>query len=225
MATRKYNNKITQMKDPGQHIIDADCVFEDGGFVMKSLPANLPKLFTLRFTAPEDFTQGNVVVVNDKDLPVRTPGMVNASTGLFKAGTVMHCDIDMDRELAFFWQNGGPMGGVMPNLSFDEQFAGFYDENGDKVYVRSVRLGNLPAQGQTKQVPHGIANIKSLVAESIRQDYTAEGDSIGRCGSFSYGSICFAFDLRRSYVQIAALGVSWTKFTAIGTYYYTCTDR
>ena len=86
-------------------IVDVDCVYEDGKFFMR-LPPSLSNLVTLRFTAPADYSAGDVMVVKGREFPVRTPGMTAASSDIFKAGAVIHCDIDMDRGLAFFWQGG-----------------------------------------------------------------------------------------------------------------------
>lgn len=91
-------------------IIDVDCINEDGKFIL-GIPAGcLPGVFTVRFRAPADYVTGNVVVFKDMELPVRTPGMEAAASGIFKSGGIVHCDIDLVRKIAFIGQ--GAEGGV-----------------------------------------------------------------------------------------------------------------
>lgn len=198
--------------DKAGAIIDAECCYDEGKFFMRLSQGCLPGLFTLRFTAPADYTAGDVVVVKGKELPVRTPGMTAATTDIFKAGAVIHCDIDLDRELAFFWQGGGNGigAGVLPNLSYEEQFAGFYDIDGNKVYVKSIDFGPLINQ---KLVPYEIANYKDLV--DLR--YTA--------GSFATGTPDYTFDIASQSIRFRCSWSGSSAYSALVTIYYTCTDR
>ncbi len=201
-------------------IIDAECCYDGGKFFLGRLPACLPRLFTVRFTAPADYSAGDVIVVDDKELPVRTPGMTAATSGLFKAGAVMHCDVDMDRKMVFFWQNGGStVGGVLPNLSYEEQFAGFYDESGDKVYVRSFDLGTIISP---KVIPHNISNLKSVVDDSFRWK-TATTDNehywIGNRTGSNHMIIAY------SKTDIEVSSTTPREMIGLVTLYYTCTDR
>ncbi|MCC8180319.1 MAG: hypothetical protein LIP23_05335 [Planctomycetes bacterium] len=88
-----------------RHIIDADCDFEDGVFKLISLPARLPLLFTVRFTAPADYAAGSVLTLKGEELAVKTSVMEDAPDGMFSIGAVVQCDIDMERNLAFLQAN------------------------------------------------------------------------------------------------------------------------
>lgn len=170
MVVRNQVRAITECSERNpiaQKIIDADCTYQVGKFMLSYLPCPLPSLFTVRFTAPEDYAAGNVIVVKGKGLPVRTPGMVAATSDIFKAGAVIHCDIDLDRELAFFWQGGGngTAPGVLPNQSTEEQFAGFYDIEGSKVYCKTfvnLVVGNFLAN-TAYNFPHNIPNFNKTI--------------------------------------------------------------
>lgn len=175
LAQRKSNNKIGCCNPVGRHITDVDCVYETGRFVLQCVPPDLPELFTIRFTAPADYTQGDVIAIGDKEFPVRTSGMTSAASGNFVAGVVIHCDIDLDREIAFLWQGASDgISGVLPNLSYDEQFAGYRDEDGKKVYMKSLNFGNLLSDS-VKAVPHNITNISRLVSMTSRWYTTISG--------------------------------------------------
>ncbi len=231
-SNRKYLNEADSTNPLSHRIVDVDCVFEDGKFVMRSLPANLPSLFTIRFTAPEDFTQGNVVVIQGKELPVRTPGMVNASSGLFAAGAVMHCDVDLDRDIAFFWQNGnGAVGGVLPNLSFDEQFAGYCDYDGRKVYTKLVEGPELTRTTTRtyETISHGIASIARIVRIEmigyVDDRYAFSNNYSPFWQNTSAGMVCNANAVAgKEEITIEYRGPFDNGKTLIQLY-YTCTDR
>ncbi len=231
-SNRKYNNEGDYTNPLSHRIVDVDCVYEDGKFIMKTLPTNLPSLFTIRFTAPEDFTQGNVVVIHGKELPVRTPGMVSASSGLFAAGAVMHCDVDLDREIAFFWQNGnGAVGGVLPNLSYDEQFAGFYDVDGKPVYTKLIK-GPILSTTLTRTYSdfnHNIENIKKVVRLEmtgyLRGLYAFANNHtlVWFSPNGELLSYCSA-DVRGDQIRIESRG-PYADTPVYVQLYYTCTDR
>ncbi len=92
--------------DLRDRILDADCVYKDGKFILRTLPGCLPKLFTVRFHASADFTAGNVIVVDDQVYPVVTPQMEQAVSGSFKTDAVVVCEIDRDMKLAFLHTGG-----------------------------------------------------------------------------------------------------------------------
>ena len=207
--------------------MDAECCYDSGKFFMGRLPSCLPGLFTVRFTAPADYSAGDVVVVKGKELPVRTPGMTAAISDIFKAGAVIHCDIDLDRELAFFWQSGasGTGSGILPNLSYEEQFAGFFDADGRKVYSKLVNLGNLFASpiGRTdKAFDPGIENLYSVVELRVRRS-SSPGRIIFDCIFDSDASIFYYTNESKIWVAIRNFDAS--NHTAIAHIYYTCTDR
>lgn len=224
LANRKYRSEIDSTNPLSKQIVDVDCVHQSGKFVMMSLPKNLPSLFTIRFTAPADFTQGDVVVIRDKELPAMTPGMVNASTELYKAGAVMHCDIDMDREIAFFWQNGnGTVGGVLPNLSYDEQFAGYHDFDGSKVYRKAVMIDSVPSGASNQHYPIDIVNPKRIVRFEAYVD-NGYGLYAGSHAAGTASYICTA--VFPTSIEITTNNnTDWATRKLWVIFDYTCTDR
>ncbi len=201
-------------------IIDVDCEYADGKFKFRKLPSCLPELFTVRFKAPADFTEGDTIIVKEFEMPVTTPGMTTAPTGLFANGAIMHCDIDMDRKLAFIWQSAG-QGGMLPNLSYSEQFAGFLDWDGDKVYVKTVDCGQAIYSDTFTVFPHGIPNIKKVVRNEPLLFHSNGGvitDNyyINSNDYFAAHGTPTAIGYRNKVAQNAHL---------LSTLYYTCTDR
>ncbi len=92
--------------DLRDHIIDVDCEYQTGKYLLKRLPGCLPSVFTVRLEAPADYTAGDNIVVKDTELPVMTSRMEAAGTGIFRAGAILHCEIDLDRKLAFIITGG-----------------------------------------------------------------------------------------------------------------------
>ena len=225
LANRKYNNEVDSTNPLCKQIVDVDCVYEQGKFILKNLPASLPGLFTIRFTAPADYTQADVVVIKDKELPVRTPGMTSASSGIFAGGAVIHCDIDLDREIAFFWQGaGGGIGGTLPNHSYDEQFAGFYSLDNKKVYVKTIELGNWGNGTYVlRRVPHGVQNLNEVVYFHL----WSYSDVHCWAGNFTHGdNLCTCFyDKRGGVFTLQNQGWNYSHVKIRIIVYYTCTDR
>ncbi len=111
-------------------IIDAECCYTEGKFCMGRLPGCLPDLFTLRFTAPADFTSGDVVVVKKREYPLMTSQMELAGTGVFKAGAVLLCEIDRNRDIAFIRTGGDSC--ACEEVAFQTSDLVYYiDPNGD----------------------------------------------------------------------------------------------
>lgn len=217
-STRKFNNEINSENPLSGQVIDADCLFDSGKFVMKSLPKTLPSLFTVRFTAPADFTEDNTIVIGGKELPVLTPAMANAASGLYKAGAVVHCDIDMEREIAFFAQFAGrPI-----DLSESEHFAGYHDTDGAKVY-RKVIFANIVSDGNVhnRAIPHNIPNIKNIVDY---QSIYSIGTTTNSGNTPSYNDTFVRTGLTNTAVLVSVVGISWEARFRF-TLEYTCTDR
>ena len=82
----------------GSVIVHAGCEYEDGKFVLESLPSVLPSRCTVRFTAPADFAQDAAVVANGLEMPLCLPE--SGSGRIFSSGQVVECDIDLDRKAA-----------------------------------------------------------------------------------------------------------------------------
>ncbi|MCD8138215.1 MAG: hypothetical protein LUE17_00275 [Planctomycetaceae bacterium] len=87
--------------DAGNHILDANCVYDAGVFELFCLPAS-PDLFTVRFTAPQAYAAGETVRIGDDDYQVRTVDGVAAPDGVFAAGAVVRCDVDREQGIVFF---------------------------------------------------------------------------------------------------------------------------
>ena len=105
--TRDFNTDVcTHLNPVSRHIIDADCEYEAGAFKMFCLPERLPNLFTIRFTAPVDFSAGDAITLKGRECAVKTRTMDEPGDGFFKAGAIVHCDIDMERDHAFFAAGG-----------------------------------------------------------------------------------------------------------------------
>lgn len=216
--TKRLQEENRDYNDYAHKIIDTDCVAESGKFVMQLLPGTLPALFTIRFTAPADYVTGDVIVVRGKELPVRTPGMTAATSDIFRAGAVIQCDIDMERELAFFWQSSGGGTGVQPNLSYDEQFAGYYDEAGKKVYMKSVDMGAL--SGTTGNCPHNIENFERLIDLTV----VWYNETKQKVNTICWWNNQTGFFLQNGGVQFNSRE-SLAGYSAIARLVYTCTDR
>lgn len=202
-------------------IVDVNCTHEEGRFVFCSLPGCLPSLFTARFIAPADYTAGDVVMVKGKELPVRTPGMSAATSDIFKAGAIIHCDIDLDRELAFFWLGSGS-GVALPNLSYEEQFAGFYDVDGSKVYCKTIEIGTLASSSHT--TPHNIPGFKAFIDAKFRR-WNSGGAGSGGEGNYTTTKYLTYVVTPTSVIVETNQGASWQSLDHRITLYYTCTDR
>ncbi len=85
----------------GDRIINVECEYENGKFTFLLLPACLPERFTVRFKAPADFKSGDMVVVKDVVMPVKTLAMTNCDTGQFAAGVMVLVEVDWIRKLCF----------------------------------------------------------------------------------------------------------------------------
>lgn len=97
---------VSQENAAAKHILDADCCREGNAFVLFSLPRELPGLFTVRFTAPAGFIAGDRISLKGREFLVKTRAMEDAEEGVFAAGAVVRCDIDMERNLAFVTAGG-----------------------------------------------------------------------------------------------------------------------
>ncbi len=99
-------HRVCQSSDVAKHILDADCCHEENAFALFSLPRKLPRLFTVRFTAPTDFTPGDVFTLKGREFAPKTRTMEEPEGRLFSAGAVVQLDIDMERDLAFVMAGG-----------------------------------------------------------------------------------------------------------------------
>ena len=109
--TNECLERICQGSDVAKHILDADCCHEEDAFALFSLPRQLPRLFTVRFTAPADFTPGDVFTLKGREFALKTRMMEDPSGSVFSAGAVVRLDIDMEQDLAFVTTGGTAQGG------------------------------------------------------------------------------------------------------------------
>ncbi|MCD7898042.1 MAG: phage tail protein, partial [Planctomycetaceae bacterium] len=85
-----------------KQILDADCCYDNGVFSLMSLPCTLPPLFTVRFTAPADYTRGNTLAMKGRTFEFQTSDMKQGKEKHFAAGAVVQLMVDMERGMAFF---------------------------------------------------------------------------------------------------------------------------
>ncbi len=100
---------------------------------------------------------------------------------------------------------------TLPDLSYEEQYAGYHDENGDKVYFKVIDLGAI-IYGN-KDVPHGIANFKNPV------------NVVARRGGLFGNQKELYFYLNRDYVTVQCYNNPYVGNHVRAIIYYTCTDR
>ena len=204
-----------------RHILDADCVHEDGGFQLLCLPENLPDVFTVRFTAPADFSTGDRIFVLGRGCVVYAQSMAVAPAGIFKAGAVILCEIDRERDYAFLC--AGANGGAI-DMSTEEQFAGYHDLEGKRVYCKTI--GPIVVKwlqtGVYHYIDHGIANAHRLMR--VDDFYLNAADP--NCNCANGGSAKFLFDntSHQGKLEVFVLNVL-SNYTGYFTLYYTCTDR
>ncbi|MCC8179698.1 MAG: hypothetical protein LIP23_02120 [Planctomycetes bacterium] len=122
-------------------IVDVECCYKDGVFYLGRLPSCLPALFTARFTAPQNFTVGDVFVVRDNECAPKTLAMEEPADKIFCAGAVVRCDIDMEREMIFF----------SAGLSFDPCRCEF--QTGDLAYYIDPNGDDSPTTPGTEAAP------------------------------------------------------------------------
>ena len=140
--TRDFSaDTCTHLNPVSRHIIDADCEYEAGAFKMFCLPGRLPNLFTIRFTAPADFSAGDAITLKGRECAVKTRTMDEPGDGFFKAGAVVHCEIDMERDLAFF--AAADACGEVADCPFQENTVEFYiDPAGTNSMATSGKISD-----------------------------------------------------------------------------------
>lgn len=210
-----------------RHIIDADCKREAGIFRLFSLPRELPELCTVRFTAPDAYASGDKIVVDGRQLAVVMQNMTAAGAGAFEEGAVVQADLDLKRDLAFLGGGGASLAGSSPDMSYNEQPAGFRDLNGNTVYVRTIDLG-LIDRNYNIDVPHGIADIKDVVRANFRV-YNKNIRSIFFDSYWVAATNHLRFKVDGDNVQVYSVGFAGgacgTDNWGEATLYYTCNNR
>lgn len=129
-------------ENPNAHrIIDVDCEFSDGKLLITCLPCQCPDLLCIRFTAPADFSAGTKFSLLEREFGAKTSGMDDAPDGLFAAGAVVQCTVDVDRGLVFFPTGGCECDGeeeTSPAFT-DDQIIAYVAVDGDD---RTGEIGN-----------------------------------------------------------------------------------
>jgi len=119
----------------------------------------------------------------------------------------------------------------LPNLSFEEQYAGFDDVDGKKVYTKYFDLGkiSLPSDNEDKHIPHGIENLKEVIKMDTAIRCDIDGEPVWKTSVSITSSIlmslieimvkkdCIRIIQRRGTSPYNWFGKLWV--------FYTCTDR
>ncbi len=100
--TNELHEPMCQNNEAAKQFFDADCRYENGVFTLLSLPCSLPPLFTVRFTAPADYTKGNTLTMKGRTFAFQTSDLKQGKEKQFAAGAVVQLMVDMERGLAFF---------------------------------------------------------------------------------------------------------------------------
>jgi len=113
---------------------------------------------------------------------------------------------------------------VLPDLSYEEQFAGYHDIDGNKVYVKTIDLGSLPTtNGATKAISVSDLNIKRMV-NNVFYWIGTSNVYIGNTAHHSVNSLALYYNHVTKEITVMARG-SFGPLTGTVTIYYTRTDR
>ena len=118
-------------------------------------------------------------------------------------------------------------GAMRPDISYEEQYAGFRDQDGDKVYVKTVVIDSFPSAGSAavfKTVPTGIANFKKVRDFRVIWGDSAdsyEGSLTGIANTARIVSILADGNIS---IYVVNLG-NGSIYSGEATIWYTCTDR
>lgn len=95
---------------PQGGVYPATCTYSSGVFTLSGLPDNLPDIFTVRFKAPADFSEGDTLSINALPYALFMPNQQPAQAGAFAANAVVSLNIDLATGKAFLAGGGGGMG-------------------------------------------------------------------------------------------------------------------
>ncbi|MCD7906808.1 MAG: hypothetical protein LUH04_03775 [Clostridium sp.] len=115
---------------------------------------------------------------------------------------------------------------LIPDLSYEEQYAGFHNVDGRRVYTRLVDLGNLansPNGRVDLEVDSGISNLLEVIDLRVRRKNPFNNSVI-------FGNLCdlgFAqnFVMKDNKILAITINSDCSEHTAVAQIYYTCTDR
>ena len=226
--TTKAANACCAPYGQTNHIIEADCVYENGCFVFSGLPVELPSRFNLRFTAPADYRLNDKLSVWNSEIALKTLQMTDAPELAFAERAIVCCAIDLKRKQAFISSGGGDTGGFKaPDISYEEQFAGFHDLDGRKVYVKTIELGNLPGKSDLSRIetliPLSIPGFLNAVDMRLRWVYPPIKTTLfENANSLTH---LMNFSISEGNIRIIVDGMDYRAASGRATVYYTCTDR
>lgn len=109
----------------------------------------------------------------------------------------------------------------LPDLSYQEQYAGYHNIDGNKVYCKTIDFGTLGAAGSYTR-PHNIENFKDAIAVSIKRINPSAAAAV--FGNVSDTSQSCAFSVSRTGINVNHTSV-YTGHPVLITIHYTCTDR
>ncbi len=112
---------------------------------------------------------------------------------------------------------------TLPDLSYEEQYAGYHDYDGFKVYVKDIELGAAPSTTTNRSIPHNIPSVRSIV----KHESTLTDGSGGKyCGNIYSPGDHIRFHVSKEAVWVASVG-NWqtSNYKMAIRIYYTCTDR
>ena len=97
--------------------------------------------------------------------------------------------------------------------STEEQFTGKYSNDGKKIYIKDVYIGNLPNNG-SKSKSHNISNFRSLESAHMRWY-----DSVDNCWFFDFrydsaSIFCKPSNINNTNVKVIAMGTNWSNRTS-----------
>ncbi len=112
---------------------------------------------------------------------------------------------------------------TLPDLSFDEQYAGYHHWDGRKVYCKTIQFGQLPSNAASSK-PHGIPNIdwvlkREYIAHRPAPNVLFENENyyIDTTGSIYVSA-------QQDTISTRTHG-NWSGIELFVTVYYTCKDR
>lgn len=127
---------------------DADCDYEFAGFSLTPYtPLNDNYVYlTGRFTAPKDFTEGDVIRLHDMDYELRTPDGKTPTNKVFVLGSLVEVHLDSTRFIAF--------------LSYNDQYATTLVESSNRF---NIFYGERPSASTLGMYVPGIAEPERVI--------------------------------------------------------------
>ncbi len=121
--------------------------------------------------------------------------------------------------------SGSGEGAKLPDLSYEEQYAGYHDVDGKKVYTKLVDLGQMfdAIPGQKKSVDPQIPSVLNIIDLKVRR-YNDSGEIVFGNLSRPETNWEVSFYIAHNQIIIQVYGNA-SGNVAIAQIFYTCTDR